>query len=99
MSFNTRKEMRNSFNDSDNDIFSLNLKKERNYSQLNLNTMNNSNSQSFIKKQKLYNRHYTLFNKIDLKVSEWGGIAALIASSLHSIKSLFDIITKAKNHK
>lgn len=46
----------------------------------------------------LYNRHYTLFNKIDLKVSEWGGIAALIASSLHSIKSLFDIITKAKNH-
>ena len=47
--------MRNSFNDSDNDIFSLNLKKERNYSQLNLNSMNNSNSQSFIKKQKLYN--------------------------------------------
>ena len=62
MSFNTRKEMRNSFNDSDNDIFSLNLKKERNYSQLNLNTMNNSNSQSFIKKQKLYNRHYSQKN-------------------------------------
>ena len=63
VSFNARKEIRNSFNDNnDNNIFSLDLKKERNFSHLNLNSINHSFNQNYNKKQKLRYRYYSQKN-------------------------------------
>jgi hypothetical protein len=63
VSFNARKEIRNSFNDNnDNNIFSLYLKKERNFSHLNLNSINHSFNQNYNKKQKLRYRYYSQKN-------------------------------------
>ncbi len=46
-----------------------------------------------------YNFKYNLFNKYNLKISEWNGVVVFIGAMLHCLKCLYDIIHKSGKNK